>query len=212
MAILTLALGVGANTATLAFLAPLVLVASLQAAPEHQAAVSFYERGQTLEQFIGRATHQRELWRKNTASTEIPSELVLRLRRVGAGLRFLIVAEDWCPDSVNTVPSVVKLGAKAGVEARIVDRAVGEALMSRHRTSDGRPATPTIILLRNGIDVGAWVERPDALQHLFLTMRTIPDNGRLLADRQSWYDADHGRTALSEVVTLAERTARAAKP
>ena len=160
---------------------------------------------------MGRATHQRELWQKNMAWTGIPPELVLRLRRVNSGLRLLIVAEDWCPDSVNTVPYVVKLGAKAGAEARIVDRTIGEALMSRHRTPDGRTATPTVILLRDGRDVGAWVERPQALQHLFLTMRTNPDNGRLLAERQSWYDTDHGRTALSELVSLAEQTAHTTK-
>jgi hypothetical protein len=195
----------------LSFLTPLLLIASLQAGPEAQVPLSFYGQGQTLEQFVDRAKHQRELWRKNTAWTDIPPELVVRLRRVSSGLRLLIVAEDWCPDSVNTVPYVVKLGAMAGVEARIVDRTVGEALMSRHRTPDGRTATPTIILLRDGNDVGAWVERPRSLQQLFLTMRTNPDNGRLLAERQSWYDTDHGRTALSELVSLVEQTAQGKK-
>ena len=93
----------------------------------------------------------------------------------------------------------------AGVETRIVDRTVGEALMSpiARRTANRYLGDSP----RDGKDVGAWVERPRALQHLFLTMRTIPDNGRLLAERQSWYDTDHGRTALSELVTLAEQTA-----
>jgi hypothetical protein len=191
----------------LSFLSVLLLVAPLQASPEPAAPLSFYGRGQTLQQFVGRAKHQRELWLKNAAWTDIPSDLVRRLRRVNAGLRFLIVAEDWCPDSVNTVPYVVRLGAMAGVETRIVDRTVGQALMSRHPTPDGRPATPTIILLRNGSDEGAWVERPLALQHLFLTMGANPNNGRRLAERQSWYDADRGRTALSELVSLAEQTA-----
>jgi hypothetical protein len=192
-------------------LSALLFIAALQAAAVPEAPLSFYGRGRTLDQFLDRATHQRELWLKNTARDDIPADLVLRLRRVSSGLRLLIVAEDWCPDSVNTVPYVVKLGAKAGVEARIVDRTVGEALMSRHRTPDGRTATPTVILLHDGSDVGAWVERPRPLQHLFLTMRAIPDNGRLLAERQSWYDTDRGRTALSELVTLAEQTAHTKK-
>jgi hypothetical protein len=192
-------------------LSVLLFMAPLQARAEPDAPLSFYGRGQTLQQFLDRAKIQRELWLKNAAWTDIPSELVLRLRRVSSGLRFLIVAEDWCPDSVNTVPYIVKLGNMAGVEARIVDRTVGKALMSRHPTPDGRTATPTVILLRHGSDVGAWVERPAVLQHLFLTMAANPDNGRRLAERQSWYDADHGRTALSEVVLLAEQTAESTK-
>ena len=70
--------------------------------------------GGDSEQFVGRATHQRELWQKNTAWTGIPPELVLRLRRVNSGLRFLLVAEDWCPDSVNTVPYSCKLARWRG--------------------------------------------------------------------------------------------------
>ena len=184
----------------------LLFIASLQAGPL-EPAVSFYGRGQTLEQFLNGAKNQRELWLKNASWNAIPPELVVRLRRVSSSLRFLIVAEDWCPDSVNTVPYVVRLGTMAGVETRIVDRTVGQALMSRHRTPDGRTATPTVILLRDGNDVGAWVERPLVLQQLFLNMGTNPDDGRRLAERQSWYDSDHGRTALSELVSLAEQTA-----
>lgn len=195
----------------LSVLFALLFIAPLQAGHEPEAPLSFYGRGLTLQQFVDQAQHQRELWVKNAAWTDIPSELVLRLRRVGHGLRFLIVAEDWCPDSVNTVPYVVRLGVMPGVETRIVDRTVGQALMSRHLTPDGRTATPTVILLREGSDVGAWVERPLVLQHLFLTMGTNPDNGRQLAERQSWYDADHGRTALSELVSLAERTSSGRK-
>jgi Thioredoxin len=187
-----------------------LFIAALQARPA-EPPVSFYGRGQTLQQFLDRAKNQRELWLKNAARTDVPSELVARLKRVSSGLRFLIVAEDWCPDSVNTVPYVVRLGAMAGVETRIVDRTVGQPLMSRHRTPDGRAATPTVILLREGNDVGAWIERPLVLQRLFLTMGTNPDNGRQLAERQSWYDSDHGRTALSELVSLAEETAGSTK-
>lgn len=195
----------------LALLPTLLFIASFQAGAA-EPAVSFYERGQTLAQFLVHAKNQRELWMKNASWTDIPTELVVRLRRVGPGLRVLIVAEDWCPDSVNTVPYVVRLGTIAGVETRIVDRTVGQVLMSRHRTPDGRTATPTVILLRGGIDVGAWIERPAALQQLFSSMSTNPDDGRRLAERQSWYDADHGRTALSELVSLAEQTVQKRKP
>jgi hypothetical protein len=169
--------------------------------------MELYKRGQTLDQFLESVTTQRERWLKTAAGADLPQELVVRLRRVRAGLRFLIVAEDWCPDSVNTVPYVVKLATTAGIEARIVDRRVGQPLMWRHRTPDARTATPIVVLVRHGSDIGAWVERPLPLQRLFFNMRANPDDGRLLAERQSWYDADRGRTALSELVSLVERAA-----
>lgn len=184
---------------------------TLQAGAQPEAPLALYGRGQSFQQFIKGATHQRQLWLKNAAWSGIPPDLVDRLRRVGANMRLLIIAEDWCPDSVNTVPYVVKLAALTGVDARIVDRTIGQPLLARHLTPDGRTATPTVIVLREGNDVGAWVERPRPLQQLFLTMRTVPENGRRLAERQSWYDVDHGRTALSELVLLAEQTARRSK-
>ena len=79
--------------------------------------------------------------------------------------------------------------------------------MNRHRTPDGRPATPTVVLLRDGDEVGAWVERPGIVQQWFLSMATNPESARRFGDRQSWYDSDRGHTVLAEVIALAERTA-----
>jgi hypothetical protein len=99
------------------------------------------------------------------------------------------------------------LGLLAEVDVRILDRTAGLPLMQRHRTPDGRTATPTVVLMRNGRDAGAWVERPLVLQHLFLSMQANPEAGQRLAQRQTWYDSDHGATTLSEIVALAEQTA-----
>jgi Thioredoxin len=45
------------------------------------------------------------------SAAKIDPGLVERFRRVGGDLRLLIVAEDWCPDSVHTVPYVAALAA-----------------------------------------------------------------------------------------------------
>ena len=117
-----------------------------------------------------------------------------------------MIAEDWCSDSVFTVPYVAQLASSAGVALRVVNRAMGEPLMDRHRTPDGRTATPTIVLLRGGREVGGWVERPAVLQTMFLSMATSPESARRFADRQAWCEADRGLTALSEIVALVEQT------
>jgi len=78
--------------------------------------------------------------------------------------------------------------------------------MKRHQAPGGRTATPVVVLVRNGRDVGAWVERPAVLQKLFLSMTSDHENARRLAQRQSWYDLDRGRTTLEELVALAEHT------
>jgi hypothetical protein len=137
----------------------------------------------------------------------MPPDAVNRLKRVREGLRVLIVAEDSCPDSVHTVPYIANVAAAAGVDVRIVDLAAGESLTSAHRTRDGRPVTPIVVLLRNDRDVGAWVERPAALQQLFFAMASTPESAHQFAERATWYDKDRGRTTIAEFVALAVRTA-----
>jgi hypothetical protein len=159
-----------------------------------------------MEQFLAHVTVQQELWRRNVTESTVTPELVERLTRVGKDLRILVVAEDWCPDSVNTLPYIAALASRAQVALRIVDRSEGASIMARHPAFDGRQVTPTVVLIREGIDVGAWVERPIPLQKLFQSLAN-PESTRQFAQRQAWYDADRGRTTLSEFVALAERTA-----
>ena len=42
--------------------------------------------------------------------------MLVSLKAAGTGLRLLVVAEDWCSDSVNTVPYLATLATRAGVE------------------------------------------------------------------------------------------------
>jgi hypothetical protein len=172
-------------------------------------AARLFERGLTWDQFLGGAKAQRDAWLKTaaTAANSPSPELIARFRRVAAQLRMVIVAEDWCPDSVNVVPYIAALATAAAVPLRIIGRTAGQPLMDTHRTPDGRSATPTVVLLRGDDDIGAWVERPAVIQQWFLSMTTDPENARRFAERQSWYDADRGRTVLGEVIAIAERTA-----
>jgi Thioredoxin len=166
-----------------------------------------FDSGVTFAQFLDHVKAQRQLWLTNASRTDLPPDAVDRLKRVREGLRVLIVAEDWCTDSVHTVPYIASLATAVGVDVRIVDRANGEPIMSAHRTRDGRPVTPTVVLLRNNRDVGAWVERPAPMQQLFFAMATDPGSARQFAQRAAWYDADRGRTTIAEFVALAEQTA-----
>ena len=165
-----------------------------------------FERGQTITQFVNGARAQRDLWLKNRSEASAAPSLVERLKRVGQGLRLLVVAEDWCPDSVNTVPYIATLAASAEIPLRIIDRTAGEPIMKRHHAPDGRAVTPTVVFLRDGREVGAWVERPAALQQLFLSIAADPDAAKRFANRQAWYDADRGSMTLTEIVALAETT------
>jgi Thioredoxin len=166
----------------------------------------FVESGRTWEQFLAGVSAQREVWLKTESAVTVPLDFIERAKKVSRGLQLLVVAEDWCPDSAYSVPYVARLAQAAGIPLRVIDRTAGEPLMLAHRTSDGRTATPTIVVLRNGRDVGAWVERPAELQQLFLSMSTNPENAQRFSLRHLWYESDGGLTVLKEVLALIEQT------
>jgi hypothetical protein len=165
-----------------------------------------FRNGRTWEQFLSGISAQREVWLKTESDASVPPEFIDRANGVSTALSIIVVAEDWCPDSAHTVPYVARLARSAGIPLRVVDSKTGAALTAAHRTPDGRTATPTVVLLRNGRDIGAWVERPAALQNMFLSMSTNPENAKRFSQRSTWYESDRGLSALREIVALIEET------
>jgi hypothetical protein len=170
-------------------------------------AASLFDQGVTWDQFLRSVRAQKGLWQDTAARTVMPPGFAERLKRVSSGLSMLVVTEDWCSDSVQTVPYIASLAARVRVDLRIVDRTIGKPVMIRYPTPDHRLATPVIVVIRDGRDVGAWIERPAPLQAWFLAMRRQHDSQRL-ARKEEWYLQDRGHSALSEIVDLAEKTGR----
>jgi hypothetical protein len=190
---------------TTSSIALLLSVASLQLTPIDPAG-HLFNAGLTWERFLDGVTMQRELWIRTINEATVPADVIDRFVRAGEGLQLIVVAEDWCPDSAYSVPYVARVAGQAGIPLRIIDRAKGEPLLRVHRTIDGRLATPTVVVLRYGVDVAAWVERPKVLQDWFRLMSVDPESARRFADRGAWYEADRGRTMLRELAALVEQT------
>lgn len=171
---------------------------------------ALWERGRPFAEFLEAASSRREAWHGNYGRATPAEAEVDRARALPGGYRLLVVAEDWCGDSVNTIPYLARLAEQVeGLDLRVVDSETGEALMARHRTPDDRAATPTVVVLDpSGGEVGAWVERPSELQEWFLETRgTVPR--RELYDRKyAWYDEDAGASTVREIVDLLEQAAR----
>ena len=189
---------------TLLFL--LLLIGNLASqAPDPQA---LYSQGVTYEAFLESATAQKATWQANNARATVPADVVERFKKAAAGLTLLVIAEAACSDSVQTLPYVAKLASLAGVEMRIVSKSSGQGLLVHHKSPDDRTATPTIVLLRDGKDAGAFVERPATLQAWMIgPARALSQQDRL-SRKTSWYEWDRGDSTVAELVALAEKTAR----
>lgn len=176
------------------------------------ALVALYESGQTWETFLGETRARREMWVRHATQGVIPADAVARASALPGRYRLLVVSVDMCSDSVNTVPFIARLvAAVPNLEMRVITPAQGRTMMEARRTPDGRPATPTVVILdAAGNEVGCWIERPAALQAIAQQMRADGTIENFAPKKAAWYEADAGVSTVNEVVALLERAAAGA--
>ena len=63
-----------------------------------------YARGITFAAFLENARARRDEWRAHYNDATVTPALMTRMRALPDKRRLLVVAEDWCSDSANTVP------------------------------------------------------------------------------------------------------------
>jgi len=168
-----------------------------------------YRSGVEFEAFLASAEKRKETWERHYTEGDVDPNLVARATAVPGTWRILAIAEDSCSDSVSTIPFLALLAERAeNVELRVIDSNAGSALMSLHRTPDGRGATPTVLVLDEAFEiVGCWVERPSELQTWALGAGAKLGSRAFLTEKMAWYEADGGRSTVAEIVTLIERAA-----
>jgi hypothetical protein len=173
---------------------------------------ALWRQGQTWPAFRDEIDARPQMWARTQSIVAIPDAAVQRARSLGSW-KLMLVADDDCSDSGNVIPYLARLSELApNLELRIVPEQIGQRVKEAHRTPDGRPAIPTLVLLDEAWrDRGCWVERPAQLQHWFVTrgnwlLDNDPDTYR--REKQGWYDFDHGASTLDEVLRVVE-TARA---
>jgi hypothetical protein len=157
-----------------------------------------FEGGQRWAAFYAGVNRRRETWDKAWALS-VPDSLLARARAAGPW-RVIAIAEPGCSDSANSVPILARLAEGApNIDLRVVDSKVGKPWMEAHRTSDGRAATPTFLVLDDQFRIrGCWVERPQALQDF---LRTKSDS---FDSKMDWYVKDEGREIMRELVEMLE--------
>jgi hypothetical protein len=192
-----------------------VLCTSVAAQPAPPAELDYgdvYAKGITFAAFLDKAESRRDEWHAHYNDAAVTAEMMTRMRALPERRRLLVVAEDWCGDSVNTVPYLARLvdAAPERLEMRLIDSKAGRRVMEAHRTPDGRAATPTIVVLgEDGRVLGAWTERPAALRAWLDQEKagaSSASSGEALHDRRmKWYAEDAGKATVDETAAILAR-------
>ncbi len=87
---------------------------------------ALYAQGVAFRTFLDAADERRQAWHDNYRLGVVPETLQSRARAVPGRWHVLVVAEDWCGDSVNTVPYLARLVERLDrVDLRVVDSDMG---------------------------------------------------------------------------------------
>jgi len=166
-----------------------------------------YEEGVTFEQFLAKTDRRREAWHDHYEGGAPTYQALQAAKAVGGEMKFLVVAEDWCGDSVNTVPYLARLVEQVtGWEMRIINSRRGADVMAANLTPDGRTATPTILVLDSDHEpVGVFIERPTILQEWFLRAESELPRKELYEQKYTWYAEDSGEETVRELTELVRR-------
>jgi hypothetical protein len=166
-----------------------------------------YESGATIEQFIGGARENKDLWRSVYARASVPEEVAQRARQLPAG-HLLVLAEDWCGDAVNTVPVLARLAeAVPGLDLRILGRDANPDMMDPHLSAGARAIPVVMVLDEEYNELGWWGSRREPLQAWVRTEGQALDKAARYREVRRWYARDRGRTTLEEVIGIMEQTA-----
>jgi hypothetical protein len=165
-----------------------------------------YEGGVTFRTFLDDARRRRDMWLEHYGEGTVPDGLLARARAVQGQWRLLVVAEDWCSDSVNTIPYVARLVEQVdGLEMSVIRSREGRAVMEAHPTPDGRASTPTVLLLdEEWNEAGCFVERPETLQDWVMEHRPEYSSEALHEHMFDWYDDDAGASTIEQIVEMLE--------
>lgn len=169
-----------------------------------------YENGWSYDEMVAAAAMNVELYSITRARAVAPEEFATRIVATGRRWHLLSVSEDWCGDSVNTLPWVDALAASAPlVDHRIIRRDEHLDLMDAHLTNGRTRSIPIVLVLDERFRERAWWgPRPRALQEWFESAEaqamTKDERYKVLRTR---YARDRGRAIMDEIVTLIENVA-----
>jgi thioredoxin-like negative regulator of GroEL len=171
----------------------------------------FYS-GWTFDEMTAAARANTDLWKSIRTRATVAAEAVRRVESLDGTWHLLVLSEDWCTDSVSTVPFVDELATRAGnLDLRILSRDRNPDLMDSHLTEGVLRAIPVVLLLDEGFhEVGWWGPRPAPLREWLAREGAMLDKDAKLRERRRWYARDHGRTAIEEIVEMIENAAEAA--
>jgi len=168
-----------------------------------------FESGATYTEFLAQAVTHKELWDSLSKRAQVAPDLLARAAALRRSWQLLVLSDDWCGDSLNTLPYLARLVEQIPqLDLRILPRDTNLDLMDSHLTGTSRSIPVVMALDAASCERGWWGPRPTELQAWVRSQgMTLPKEERYKYVRM-WYARDRGRTAIEELLRSLEEHER----
>jgi thioredoxin family protein len=159
--------------------------------------------GETFGHLLERPKKYGELWDALYKRAKVSDDIAARAADIRHPWHLLVLSEDWCGDSINTLPAVARLTESVPlIDMRIIGRDANPDLMNSHLTGVSR-SIPVIMVLDDDFNErGWWGPRPGPLQTWVMERGLALPKDERYREVRTWYARDHGETALNELLEI----------
>ncbi len=162
--------------------------------------------GETFGELLAREKKNSLLWGVLYKRAKVPDSVVDRAKRIRHPWHLLVLSEDWCGDSINTLPPIERLAeAVPLIDMRIISRDANPDIMDRHLTGISRSIPVIMVLDKDHFERGWWGPRPGPLQRWVVGLGLALPKDERYREVRTWYARDHGETAVNELLDIIER-------
>lgn len=159
--------------------------------------------GETFSAFLERPKKNSELWDALYRRAKLSDDVFPRIARLQQPWHLLVLSEDWCGDSINTLPAIARLTEAAPlIDMRIIGRDANPDLITSHLTGLSRSIPVIIVLDDDFIEHGWWGPRPGELQTWVTESGLALPRDERYRQVRMWYARDHGQTAVQELLEI----------
>jgi len=161
--------------------------------------------GETFESLLARPKANSELWGALYRRARVSEVILGRVDAIRDPWRLLVLNEDWCGDSINTLPVVARLAeAVPLIELRIIGRDANPDIMDQHLTGLSRSIPVIMVLDSDFTERGWWGPRPRPLQDWIMEEGLALPKAERYREVRTWYARDRGQTVLHELLDIIE--------
>jgi hypothetical protein len=162
--------------------------------------------GETFDQLLARPKNNGALYDALYKRAIVRDVVNERAQLVRQSWHLLVLSEDWCGDSVNTLPVVARLTeAVQAIDMRIIGRDANPDLMDKHLSGIARSIPVIMVLDSDYVERGWWGPRPRPLQDWVASHGLALPKDERYREVRTWYARDRGETALNELLDIIGR-------